>query len=122
METALVVDDDLDTIELISTVLREEGIWTTGMDQPLRVFDAVQTLQPDVLLLDVLLPYLDGWVQLRLLHVATARRHVPVMLFSAWPGALVQPEADGGPPAFATLAKPFAIETLLATVRAALAA
>jgi CheY-like chemotaxis protein len=122
MRSALVVDDDADTVHLISTVLREEGIPTTGLQHPLRVFDAVKALRPAVVVLDVVMPVLDGWDELRLLGLDAATRHVPVILLSAWPGALVAPGGNGTPEAFATLVKPFAIEELLGLVHAAFAA
>src|SRR5690606_7718160 len=73
----LVVDDEPNIVELLSTSLRFAGFEVvtalTGSD----AVKAVERSRPDLVLLDVMLPDIDGFVVLRRLR--TAYRPIPVL-------------------------------------------
>jgi len=78
----LVVEDDPDIGRLILLLLRRagiEGTLRTDGDSGLR---AVAEVRPDVLVLDVGLPVLDGWTVLERVRAAEGPR-LPVLLLSA---------------------------------------
>ena len=78
----LVVEDDPDIGRLILLLLRRAGIdgtLRTDGDSGLR---AVAELRPDVLVLDLGLPVLDGWAVLERVRAAGGPR-LPVLLLSA---------------------------------------
>ena len=78
----LVVEDDPDIGRLILVLLERagiEGTLCTDGDSGLR---AVAELRPDVLVLDVGLPVLDGWTVLERIRAGTGPR-LPVLLLSA---------------------------------------
>jgi DNA-binding response OmpR family regulator len=56
----LIVDDEPDIIELIQLYLRKEGFQVISSDNGNKVFDLVDLHQPDLIILDVLLPGMDG--------------------------------------------------------------
>ena len=81
---------------------------TTGLE-------AALTMSPDVLLLDIGLPGIDGWEVLRRLRADPGGRHIPVLLITAYDFAdsktkSATADADG------VLGKPFQISHLRAKV------
>jgi DNA-binding response OmpR family regulator len=75
----LVVDDNRDIIELVQQVLRIEGHEVVIARDGLEALQQEATTQPDMVILDVNLPVLDGWEVCRRIK---ARRAVPVLLLT----------------------------------------
>ncbi|MEV0150580.1 MULTISPECIES: response regulator [unclassified Nonomuraea] len=79
----LVVDDDEVIRQLIAVNLSLEGFdvstATDGQDCLERVLDVM----PDVITLDVMMPYLDGWVTAERLRADEATSHIKVVLITA---------------------------------------
>ncbi|MDE0803711.1 MAG: response regulator [Acidimicrobiales bacterium] len=67
MTTVLVVDDDPDIQLLLRLELQAEGYVVVTADNGLEALDRIPALDPDVVLLDVMMPELDGWGVLELL-------------------------------------------------------
>lgn len=61
MTTVLVVDDDPDIQLLLRLELQAEGHVVVTADNGLEALDRIPALEPDVVLLDVMMPELDGW-------------------------------------------------------------
>ncbi len=61
MTTVLVVDDDPDIQLLLRLELQAEGHTVVTADNGLEALDRIPALEPDVVLLDVMMPELDGW-------------------------------------------------------------
>ena len=61
MTTVMVVDDDPDIQLLLRLELSAEGYEVVTADDGLEAIDRIPTVQPDVVLLDVMMPGLDGW-------------------------------------------------------------
>jgi DNA-binding response OmpR family regulator len=59
-ETILIVDDEAEIIELISLYLEREGYEVISATNGLQVFDLVHQYKPDLIILDILLPGIDG--------------------------------------------------------------
>lgn len=78
----LVVDDDKSVLELLDLFLTDEGfnVETSVDGQSLK--DAPK-FQPDLILLDVMMPLMDGVEVSRGLKANPATRHIPIILFSA---------------------------------------
>lgn len=83
MKKILVADDDATIAELLQQALDAEGYETHKTTQSLRFFDAVMEHQPDLILLDLLMPYLQGEDELRLLRMNSATEHIPVIVVTA---------------------------------------
>lgn len=119
MSKVLIVDDDAYIVRLMSQLLTEEGYETASTLQPLRVYDAVKRERPDVILLDLMMPYLDGWDELRLLSMDTDTRDIPVIFVTAKSGAFDQLTEEERSAFFDYLYKPFEIDRLVEKVRRA---
>lgn len=68
------VDDDNDTVLSLMLLLREEGHEVQGMRSGEHVLRAVNTFNPDVVLLDIAMPGLSGWEVARQIRERLGRR------------------------------------------------
>jgi two-component system, OmpR family, response regulator MprA len=115
MGHVLVADDQEDVRSLLSLLLQLEGHdVATAVDGADAVTKATESL-PDAIILDVMMPRVDGLTALRRLRAAPLTAKVPVLLLSGKTTAL---DVDAGISAGADgyLAKPFEPEELLAAV------
>lgn len=64
----LVVDDDLDARFLLTIALEIEGATVVAVDSAIAAFNALEQLQPDLLVCDIVMPKIDGYTFLRQLR------------------------------------------------------
>ncbi len=83
----LIADDDVKIAEMLAEALSGEGYETYKVTQALRFFDSVVEHEPDLILLDLLMPYLDGEDELHLMQMNAATSHIPVIVVTAMPDA-----------------------------------
>ncbi len=60
-EKILIVDDDINICELLRLYLEKEGFETEVVTNGLRAVEKFNSTSPDLILLDIMLPGLDGW-------------------------------------------------------------
>jgi CheY-like chemotaxis protein len=114
----LVVEDEEPIATAYSELFRLEGYETVKATEPLRVYDAVKEHKPDLILLDLMMSYLEGYDQVRLLKMDPETKHIPIVVVTAKAPAQIdrpQFEALGVTDFFF---KPPDIEKLTATVAA----
>ncbi|MFF1528058.1 response regulator transcription factor [Cellulomonas sp. NPDC058312] len=114
---ALVVDDEATLAELLSTALRYEGWQVEHALTGQTAIKQAKTLDPDVILLDVMLPDLSGLEVLR--RIRATHPHVPVLFLTAKDA--VEDRIAGltaGGDDYVT--KPFSLEEVVARLRALL--
>jgi DNA-binding response OmpR family regulator len=78
----LVIDDDADVVDLTSTILRDGGYTVLSASNGRDGLTAARRESPDLILLDINMPGIDGWEALRLLRLDEATRHVRIAMFS----------------------------------------
>jgi DNA-binding response OmpR family regulator len=78
----LVVDDDREILDLTQMILRDGGYEVRTQGSGESAAGDVRRWQPDLVLLDINMPGMDGWEVLRLLKVDERTSRVPVALFS----------------------------------------
>src|SRR5689334_13382797 len=78
----LVVDDDAAILEFLDLALTDEGYEVVGVSNGLEALDFVARCQPDLILLDMWMPLLDGRGFLSKYHKQPGP-HAPVLLMSA---------------------------------------
>lgn len=79
----LVMDDDPTIADLLTEALTDEGYETYMTTQSLRFYDAVREHEPDLVLLDIMMPYLDGRDELKLMSMGVGRQ-IPVIVVTAF--------------------------------------
>jgi two-component system OmpR family response regulator len=82
MANVLVVDDDVDTLELATMVLATAGHKVTPVERGLDALAEVAKDRPDVIILDIMLPDIDGFAVARKLR-NTVSGSPPILFFSA---------------------------------------
>ncbi len=114
---ALVVDDEENISYLVASALRLDGYETTTAATGREALDLVPTVRPDVLVLDIMLPDLDGIEVLKRLRAAGHRQPVVFLTAKDATEDRVRGLTIGGDD---YVVKPFAIEELLARITAVL--
>lgn len=85
--TILVVDDDFDARTIVAEYLRTMGcIVYTAADGVEAIEEATARL-PDLIVLDLALPNLDGWAAAERLKRSERTSRIPIIAISAVPGA-----------------------------------
>lgn len=79
----LVADDDISIADLLTQALAEEGYETFQAVQSLRFYDEVLEHKPDLILLDLMMPYLEGRDELMLLRMSEETAKIPVIVVTA---------------------------------------
>jgi DNA-binding response OmpR family regulator len=79
----LVADDDEDILALVKAVLERSGHEVVGVGDGAEALASVQTRRPDLAVLDVTMPHVDGLEVLRRLRADAATTTLPVVLLSA---------------------------------------
>lgn len=120
MDHVLVVDDDPSTIEMMEVVLGLAGHAVRSAASAAEALSSAHQDQPCAVLLDVMLPGMSGLELLELMRRDPRMREVPVLLFSAWAGA-VDPWSAIAAGASGYLSKPLDVETLVTEVERLLA-
>jgi DNA-binding response OmpR family regulator len=75
----LIIDDDADTIAMLKIILRHAGFDVAGAGDHQRAFSQVSELNPDVILLDIMMPDVDGWGIYQIIKKVT---NAPVIVIS----------------------------------------
>ena len=118
-ERVLVVDDDPDIVQFVRMNLELEGFEAETAENGRMALDLAKARPPDLILLDVMMPEMDGLTVLRRLRSSPATASVPVIILTA--KALAEDRVKGldlGANDYIT--KPFDLEELLARVRTVL--
>ena len=115
----LIVDDEEDLLELVRYTLAKEGHSITCVDTGEKAIDSVQRKLPDLIVLDLMLPGIDGLEVCRRLKRDSKTREVPIIMLTAKSEERdVITGLDGGADDYIT--KPFSPRVLLARVKSLL--
>lgn len=82
-KTVLVVDDDLDTLDIVKIKLEGAGFNVVIVSDGAAAMNSINTSPPDLIILDVMLPKMNGFKIARLLKFDDRFRHIPLFLFTA---------------------------------------
>jgi len=83
MKTILVIDDEKDLIKLIDLHLSKEGYLVIGAKNGIEGLDIALKHKPDLILLDIMMPKLDGLEVCKRLKSATETSRIPVVMLTA---------------------------------------
>ena len=79
-EKILIVDDDANICELLRLYLSKEGYVPVIVNDGVQAVESVETVKPALVLLDIMLPKLDGWQVCRKIRQTS---DVPIIMMSA---------------------------------------
>lgn len=115
----LVADDDRALLQTLIHILKNEGHEVVAIDRAERLLDEMESHRPDLLLLDIMMPKVNGLELLERIKRDPRWEHLPVLMISSMPAEEATARSLGlGADDF--IAKPFRVKELLARVNARL--
>ncbi|MBN2058652.1 MAG: response regulator [Candidatus Saganbacteria bacterium] len=79
----LIVDDEPDVASLLTLLLKSQGYEVVSAGDGQEALEKARTGHPDLLLLDIMLPKLDGYKVARMLKFDENFRHIPIIMLTA---------------------------------------
>jgi CheY-like chemotaxis protein len=89
----LVIDDDENTVRFLSVALRKNGYEAIGAHDGKEGLQKVEESNPDLVVLDIMMPKKTGWVVFRQLRTNEEYRSIPVIMMTAVAGVLEEQDA-----------------------------
>jgi CheY-like chemotaxis protein len=81
-DECLVIDDVVSVRTLIERMLGPYGIQVFGADNPKEALNLAQLIKPNFILLDILMPKMDGWQMIKMLKSNPETSNIPVFICS----------------------------------------
>src|SRR4030043_1895956 len=82
-EKILIVDDDLDTLRLVGLMLQHQGYRIIAPSRVIQAIALSQGDKPDMVLLDIMMPDMDGYEVARKMRSDPATSSIPIIMFTA---------------------------------------
>ena len=118
MPRIYVIDDDKDLLTVVKSLLLKKGFNVSTFIDWRIAREAIKFFEPQLILLDVFLSGVDGLDICQKLKASPATRHIPILLFSAFPKIAETAIHDYGADDF--IAKPFEVSELIKKVHSVL--
>ena len=115
----LVVDDEDEILQILDKKLSAEGYHVLRARQGREAVEKARTKVPDLILMDIVLPDIDGAEVVVMLKDSPATQNIPVVFLSgiAVTGEAPVSEITVGGRRFTAIAKPFSFDKLLRTIQ-----
>ena len=79
----VVIEDDPEMIELVKLILAKDGFRVTGAGNGREGLETIQEVGPQVVLLDLMMPDMDGWEVYQSMKANDAMKNIPVIIITA---------------------------------------
>jgi CheY-like chemotaxis protein len=110
MSRILLVEDEPELREPLTEILERDGHLVSSVSNGLEALRAARSAAPDVIVLDLMMPVMNGWEFLHVKRSDPELAAIPVILVSA-----VEPPRDLGP--LLCLSKPYEVRALLRAIQ-----
>jgi len=112
----LIVDDEMDIVETLSMALEKEGYECMTANNGIDALNMARAENPNIILLDIMLPKMNGYKVARLLKFDEKYKHIPVIMLTARSQETdriqgIETGADD------YLTKPFDLKTLISMIK-----
>ena len=118
MPRIYVIDDDMDLLKVVKSLLIKKGFDVYTFADWEIANNSMRIFEPQLILLDVFLAGIDGLDVCQKLKASPFTRHVPILLFSAFPRIAETAIHDYGADDF--IAKPFEVGDLVKKIHSVL--
>jgi CheY-like chemotaxis protein len=108
-QAVMVMDDQVAAQRMFQRYLSRTNLEVIGVTDPTQGVEMIRKIQPALLILDVMMPCIDGWEVLQNLQLDPQTKHIPIIVCSAWG----EPELARSLGAVAFLKKPVVQKDLL---------
>jgi two-component system, OmpR family, response regulator VicR len=112
----LCIEDEPEMIDLIRLILGRRGFEVTGAAGGKAGLEAVRTQHPDLVLLDLMMPDMDGWEVYQQMKAEESTRRIPVIVVTAKAQSIDKVLGLHIAKVDDYIAKPFSPQELLASV------
>ncbi len=116
-KTILIIEDDFDINEMIKTRLEEDGYNTISSYDGNDALKKLNTFNPDLIILDIILPKVNGFELCKTIKKNESWCHIPIILMTATSGLDNVARNEDKVQADACIAKPFEYPELLETIK-----
>jgi CheY-like chemotaxis protein len=113
MKTILIVEDEFGIADALRDVLVEEGYGIELARNGREGLDALNSARPDLIIVDLMMPIMDGREMIRQLRASETLKTIPVILMSAVAHASIRRDVE----VEGFLRKPFNLDALLELVQ-----
>ena len=113
----LVVEDDLSIRNVLEDALVDRGFRVVTADNGADAIERLEFVQPDVVLLDLLMPVMNGWDFMESYAGKTGGKALPIVVVTVNPAL---PRSFNGFGVRQVVAKPFKIDELIEAIEGAL--
>jgi DNA-binding response OmpR family regulator len=118
-KVAVYIEDELELIDLLRLILKDESIVIKPALKGREGLELVRQLKPELVLLDLMLPDMEGWDVYREMQQDASLRHIPVVVITVRTEGLSEGIWPQTQQLAGYLVKPFMIEELREVVRRA---
>jgi len=116
MPKILIVDDDVTITELMKALVKMDGHEPTTVNDSLKAVEVAQSVHPDLITLDLMMPGLTGFELCELLHNDPNFSNIPIVIVSARDDSESKQKAiDAG--AMAYITKPFGVDDFIGKIK-----
>jgi CheY-like chemotaxis protein len=120
-KTVVCIEDEAGVIELIRFILERRGLEVVGAESGPEGLTAIRRLKPVMVLLDLMLPGMDGWEVYRRMKADETIRNIPVIVVTARAANVDEMLAKQIAKVDDYVKKPFSLQELLQSVDRVLA-
>ena len=82
----LIVDDDIHFSRRVARVLMDKGMQTQMLNDPMNILEKLQEFNPDILILDLMMPYISGFDICKMLRTTPRWQDLPIIFVTAQTG------------------------------------
>jgi DNA-binding response OmpR family regulator len=83
MTKIMIVDDDKEATDLLENLLKLEGYTPVSVNDSTKAVQLADSENPDIFLIDLMMPEIDGFKLCRLLRAERKFAHTPVIILTA---------------------------------------
>jgi DNA-binding response OmpR family regulator len=119
--TVVCIEDESGVVELIRLILERRGLQLIGAETGAEGLQAIREVNPALVLLDLMLPGMDGWEVYRRMKADEAMRNIPVIIVTAKAEGIDEVLAKQVARVDDYIKKPFSLQELLQSVERVMA-
>ncbi|MCL4871285.1 MAG: response regulator [Anaerolineae bacterium] len=77
------IEDEKEMIDLVKLILEQQGFQVFGADGGAEGLKQIENVEPDLVLLDLMMPGMDGWEVYQKMKASESMRTIPVVIVTA---------------------------------------
>lgn len=81
--TVLIIDDNVNNVRLLQDILEDEGYEVFTLSSGIPVLETVRNVKPDLILLDIMMPEMDGFEVCKVLRADLELKEIPIIMVTA---------------------------------------